>query len=64
MSEWWERWWQMAAIARYGLLAALLSGLLLLSWSLWLRPLQQAVMSVQHRLSQLIRTSQSHVRGD
>ncbi|MCW0976458.1 hypothetical protein [Pantoea sp. JV6] len=58
MSEWWERWWQMAAIARYGLLAALLSGLLLLSWILWLRPQQQALIAEQQTLLQLIRTLQ------
>lgn len=58
MSEWWERWWQMAAIARYGLLAALLSGLLLLSWILWLRPQQQALIAEQQTLLQLTRTLQ------
>lgn len=58
MSEWWERWWQMAAIARYGLLAALLSGLLLLSWILWLRPQQQARIAEQQTLLQLTRTLQ------
>ncbi|MCX2199130.1 hypothetical protein LDO48_00965 [Pantoea agglomerans] len=58
MSEWWERWWQMAAIARYGLLAALLSGLLLLFWILWLRPQQQALIAEQHTLLQLTRTLQ------
>lgn len=58
MSEWWERWWQMAAIARYGLLAALLSGLLLLFWILWLRPQQQALIAEQQTLLQLTRTLQ------
>ena len=58
MSEWWDRWWQMAAIARYGLLAALLSGLLLLSWILWLRPQQQALIAEQQTLLQLTRTLQ------
>lgn len=58
MSEWWDRWWQMAAIARYGSFAALLSGLLLLSWILWLRPQQQALIAEQHTLLQLIRTLQ------
>jgi len=58
VSEWWDRWWQMAAIARYGLLAALLSGLLLLSWILWLRPQQQALIAEQQTLLQLTRTLQ------
>nr|WP_065110700.1 hypothetical protein [Pantoea agglomerans] len=48
----------MAAIARYGSFAALLSGLLLLSWILWLRPQQQALIAEQHTLLQLIRTLQ------
>ncbi|KIC87171.1 hypothetical protein RN49_09725 [Pantoea agglomerans] len=48
----------MAAIARYGLLAALLSGLLLLSWILWLRPQQQALIAEQQTLLQLTRTLQ------
>ncbi|MGC0949913.1 hypothetical protein [Pantoea agglomerans] len=58
MSEWWDRWWQMAAIARYGSLAALLSGLLLLSWILLLRPQQQALIAEQQTLLQLTRTLQ------
>nr|WP_220495236.1 hypothetical protein [Pantoea pleuroti] len=48
----------MAAIARYGSLTALLSGLLLLSWILWLRPQQQALIAEQQRLLQLTRTLQ------
>ena len=48
----------MAAIARYGLLTALLSGLLLLSWILWLRPQQQALIAEQQTLLQLTRTLQ------
>jgi hypothetical protein len=48
----------MAAIARYGLLAALSSGLLLLSWILWLRPQQQALIAEQQTLLQLTRTLQ------
>jgi len=56
MNECWERWWQMAALPRYGLLAALLSGLLLLSWLLWLRPQQQALTGEQQALLQLSRT--------
>nr|WP_194716372.1 hypothetical protein [Pantoea agglomerans] len=48
----------MAAIARYGSLTALLSGLLLLSWILWLRPQQQALIAEQQTLLQLTRTLQ------
>jgi hypothetical protein len=48
----------MAAITRYGLLAALLSGLLLLFWILWLRPQQQALIAEQQTLLQLTRTLQ------
>nr|WP_194710284.1 hypothetical protein [Pantoea agglomerans] len=48
----------MAAIARYGLLTALLSGLLLLSWILLLRPQQQALIAEQQTLLQLTRTLQ------
>jgi len=58
VSDWWDRWWQMAAIVRYGLLAALSSGLLLLSWILWLRPQQQALIAEQQTLLQLTRTLQ------
>ena len=58
MSDWWDRWWQMAAIARYGLLVALSSGLLLLFWILWLRPQQQALIAEQQTLLQLTRTLQ------
>jgi len=58
MNEWWVRWWQMAAIARYGVLAVLSSGLLLLSWILWLRPQQQVLIAEQQTLLQLTRTLQ------
>ncbi|THB84061.1 hypothetical protein E1N66_12375 [Pantoea allii] len=58
MNEWCERWWRMAALPRYGLLAALSSGLLLLSWFLWLRPQQQALNAEQQALMQLSRTLQ------
>ncbi|SFO44691.1 hypothetical protein SAMN05428971_4020 [Candidatus Pantoea varia] len=58
MNEWCERWWQMAALPRYGLLAALSSGLLLLSWLLWLRPQQQVLTAEQQALMQLSRTLQ------
>jgi len=58
VNEWWDRWWQMAAFARYGSLAALSSGLLLLSWILWLRPQQQALTAEQQTLLQLTRTLQ------
>lgn len=56
MNEWWDRWWQMAALPRYGMLAALLSGLLLISWVFWLRPQQQALIAEQQKLLQLNRT--------
>jgi len=56
VSEGGDRWGQMAAIARYGWLAALLSGLLLLSWILWLRPQQQALIAEEQTLVQLTRT--------
>ncbi|EFM18894.1 hypothetical protein IB221_18115 [Pantoea sp. PNT01] len=58
MNEWWERWWQMAALPRYGLLAALAFCLLLLSWILWLRPQQQALTTEKVALLQLTRTLQ------
>lgn len=58
MNEWWKRWWQMAAVPRYGVLAVLSSGLLLLSWILWLRPQQQALDAEQQALLQLTRTLQ------
>lgn len=58
MNEWWDRWWQMAALPRYGMLAALSSGLLLISWVLWLRPQQQALIAEQQTLLQLNRTLQ------
>ena len=58
MNEWWERWWQMAALPRYGLLAALAFCLLLLSWILWLRPQQQALTTEKVVLLQLTRTLQ------
>lgn len=58
MNEWWDRWWQMAAVPRYGVLAALSSGLLLLSWILWLRPQQQALTTEQQALLLLTRTLQ------
>ncbi|MDH2069158.1 hypothetical protein [Pantoea sp. GD03673] len=56
MNEWWDRWWQMAAVPRYGMLAAVSSGLLLLSWVFWLRPQQQALIVEQQTLTQLNRT--------
>ncbi len=58
MSEWWDRWWQMDALPRYGLLAVLSSGLLLLSWLLWLRPHQQALTAEKQELHKLSRTLQ------
>jgi len=58
MNEGWERWWQMAAVPRYGLLAVLASGLLLLCWIVWLRPQQQALAAEQQALLQLNRTLQ------
>lgn len=58
MNEWWERWWQMAALPRYGLLAALAFCLLLLLWMLWLRPQQQALTTENVALLQLTCTLQ------
>jgi len=56
MNEWWDRWWQMASLPRYGMLAALSAGLLLISWVFWLRPQQQALIAEQQKLLQLNRT--------
>ena len=53
MNEWWDRWWQMAALPRYGMLAAVSAGLLLISWVFWLRPQQQALIAEQQKLLQL-----------
>ncbi|WP_337012359.1 HofO family protein [Pantoea sp. AS142] len=53
-----DRWWQMDAIPRYGLLTAFSSGLLLLSWILWLRPQQQTLTAEQQALFELTRTLQ------
>lgn len=58
MNEWWDRWCQMAAIPRYGLLTVLSSGLLLLAGLLWLRPQQQALTAEQQTLAQLNMTLQ------
>ncbi|MGK3142429.1 hypothetical protein [Pantoea sp. C2G6] len=60
MNEWWDRWWQMAAIPRYSLLVPGLSGLWLLLWALWLRPQQQRLDTEQQALIQLTRTLQQH----
>lgn len=58
MNEWWDRWWQMAALPRYGLLTALSSSLLLLAWLLWLRPQQQQLTAEKQELLKLNRTLQ------
>lgn len=58
MNEWCDRWWQMAALPRYGLLVALSSGLLLLSWLLWLRPQQQVLTAEKQELYRLSLTLQ------
>ncbi|MFW0700924.1 hypothetical protein [Pantoea sp. R13S299] len=58
MNEWCDRWWQMDALPRYGLLVALSSGLLLLSWLLWLRPQQQVLTAEKQELHRLSLTLQ------
>ena len=58
MSEWWNGWWQMTMIARYGTLASAASGLLMLSWLGWLRPELTALAADQQRLVQLTKTLQ------
>ncbi|MFB6328076.1 hypothetical protein ACE8EZ_18555 [Pantoea deleyi] len=58
MSEWWDRWWQMAALPRYGLLAIGAAGLLLIVGFAGLRPRQQALIAEQQALAQLTRTLQ------
>ncbi|MFV9688903.1 hypothetical protein ACNY67_18750 [Pantoea sp. KXB45] len=58
MSEWWDRWWQMTALPRYGLLAIVSAGLLLLFGVALLRPRQQALIVEQQMLSQLTHTLQ------
>lgn len=58
MSEWWAGWWQMRMMARYGTLAAVASGVLLLSWLVWLRPELKALAAEQQRLDQLMKMLQ------
>lgn len=53
-----DRWCQMAAVPRYGLLFLLALGLLLLVWLPGLRPQQQALAAERAALSQLTRTLQ------
>lgn len=53
-----DRWCQMAAVPRYGLLLLLALGLLLLIWLPGLRPQQQALAAERAALSQLTRTLQ------
>lgn len=58
MSEWWAGWWQLKATARYGTLAAAATGLLMLSWLVWLRPELRALAAEQQRLKSLTTTLQ------
>lgn len=58
MIEWWNRWWQMAAIPRYTLLALFSAGLVLLFALAGLRPRQQALFAEQQALLQLTQTLQ------
>lgn len=58
MSEWWAGWWQLKGIARYGTLAAVAVGLLMLSWLVWLRPELTALAAEQQRLKPLTKKLQ------